>query len=148
MKNSDVRNVLEELLQSAPFVLKVINQGKSAEKQLTVEDWKKVGACLPPLYAVVATLEISVALNLCGGKLYTVLQDIVAGTNNFVADIANRCARLAWQAQQPLLGEGTSSRLERTIMGYNSGSLPEHELEKDSVSVQKWALAILKELET
>jgi len=148
MKNSDVRNILAELLTSLPFVLKVVNEGKSAEKQLTVEDWKKVGPSLAPLYAVVETLEISVALNLCGGKLYTVLQEIVAGTNNFVADIANRCARLSWQAQQPLLGEGTPSRLERPIMGCTSGSLPEGELEKDSVRVQKWALAILKELET
>lgn len=147
MKNSDVRNVLAGLLQSVPFALKVVNEGKSAEKQLTVEDWKKVGPSLAPLYAAVETMEISVALNLCGGSLHTSLREMVDGTNP-VADIANRCARLSWQAQQPLLGEGTPSRLERPIMGCTSGSLPEGELEKDSVRVQKWALAILKELET
>jgi hypothetical protein len=109
---------------------------------MTIEQWPKVAMSQPRLYAVIEAAEI-----VSGDKSCTLLQaimDIAYGNKSEVNNIANKCARLAWQAQQPLLG---TDRLSRPIMGFTSGNLPSGELEKDVVRVRATAKFLLNRIE-
>lgn len=130
------------LFQSPEFAYRVANLGKERDARIQPGDWKRVAASLPRLYAVAEAAVTAVALGLAP-NIEEALAEIAAGVPGPVSVLAEKCARLAWQAQQPLLG---LERLERPIMGYTSANLPPGELEKDQDRVQATAQYLLEEL--
>ncbi|MFA6536094.1 MAG: hypothetical protein WC250_02900 [Candidatus Paceibacterota bacterium] len=144
MKNvsdAEVRSQIGAFFQSRDFALLNANLGKPADQQATLADWKKVAMSLPRLYAVVEAAEIAIALGV-SPDLASALKTMASeGTDaEPTSKIGQIAARLAWQSQQPLLGE---ERLDRPIMGCTSGSLPPGELEKDIVRIRATAQLVL-----
>lgn len=144
MSNEKIRKIIGLLFQSRDIAVESANIGKTPEQQLSNSDadWIKVAMSLPRLYAVVEAAEIALAAKLAP-DLLTAFEKVAEASDPAINEIANRCARLAWQSQQPLLGY---ERILRPIMGCTSGNLPEGELEKDAVRMQATAAFVLTKL--
>ena len=144
MSDAEVRSRIGALFQSREFALLNANLGKPANQQTTLADWKKVAMSLPRLYAVVEAAEIAVMLKINPGLISALMTMASPDTDNeLTSKIGQIAARLSWQAQQPLLGE---ERLDRSIMGCTSGSLPPGELEKDISRIRATAQLVLDQL--
>jgi hypothetical protein len=130
MDNNEFRARVGKLAQSKTFVFEVANLGKPTEKHTT--DFATASLSMAKFYALVEACEIIVdpIHPQATLSLYCALHFISNGQpgQQHCLSIASRCARLAWQAQQPMRGE---AYLIRPIMGYTSGNLPPDELQKD-----------------
>lgn len=142
--DENTRRIIGGLFQSETFALEVANLMKPPHKQYSPDDWENIAKSLPRLYAVVEAAEMSVALG-HASTLVEALEEMANGPNplDVMKILADRCARLAWQSQQPLIGQ---DRLRRDIMGCTSGNLPDGELEKDEVRVKATAELLLSKL--
>lgn len=142
MKDEDIRAAIGRFSQDPEFAVRIANLGKDPEKHVTIAEWPKVALSLPRFYAVVEAAEMAIAVDLCV-TLGTALEFIAQGNDRRINEIANRAARLAWQSQQPLIGQ---DRLSRSVMGFTSGNLPDEELVKDIERVRATAKFLLEEL--
>jgi len=133
-----VRQQIGQLFHSPGFMLEVAGEGKSEP----VTDLAKAALSMPTLYAVVEAAELLQAIypNSC---IVEHLKKIATGQPSIHLTIAEKCARLAWQSQQPLLG---IDRIARPIMGCTSGNMPDGELEKDTARVIARARLLLQRL--
>ncbi len=134
--NAEVRVTIGHLFQDTSFALTVANLGKTTK--LTQDEWDDVAKSLPKFYAVVEAAEVAVLEGLAT-SLVDALEQMAEGKGT-TFHIACICARLGWQAQQPLLGV---ERLARPIMGFTSGSLSPKEFDKDAVRVKATAQLVL-----
>jgi hypothetical protein len=135
----DVRSQIGKLFQDPEFAREVANLMRPEDGRYTPEQWDKIAMSLPRFYAVVEAAEIAVRCSLAS-DLVQALERIANPNGNKCFEIACVCARLAWQAQQPLLGK---DRLERPIMGCTSGNLPDGEFDKDAVRVRATAALLV-----
>ncbi len=137
--DTDLRILIARLVADQNFAVEVTNLMKTPDKHVTVADWKNVAMSLPRLYAVIEAAELAVRLG-HAPNLFEALVQISDDATSKTFEIACVTARLAWQAQQPLLGQ---DRLARPVMAMTSGNLPSEELVKDRVRVQATAKLIL-----
>jgi hypothetical protein len=140
MNNVQFRKAVGEMAQSESFLFEVANEGKPPEKHTS--DFASASLSVCKFYAVVEACEILVSTEFFT-RLIDALKSIIK-SDRFAFEIANKCARLAWQAQQPLRG---LSFIQRNIMGLTSGNLPEDELQKDVVKMVSMAEFLLRKLE-
>jgi hypothetical protein len=140
MNNEQFRKAVGEMFKSESFLFEVANEGKPPEKHTS--DFASAALSVCKLYAVVEACEILVAIN-----RFTRLMDALKGVisnDRWAFEIVNKCARLAWQAQQPMRGP---SFIQRPIMGLTSANLPDDELQKDVVKMAAMAEFLLRKLE-
>ncbi len=142
--NQRIRQLIGVMFMNPDIAVACANLGKTPDKHMTLADWPKVAMSLPRLYAVVEAAELAISMDLAP-NLNSALVQISDSTNAQTSHIANVAARLAWQAQQPLIGQ---DRLSRSIMGCTSASLPPGELEKDIDRVKMTAAFVLDFLAT
>lgn len=142
MTDSLIRTKIGAMFQSPQFCLSVANLGKSPDKMIAADDWGKVALSLPRFYAVVEAAEIVVSIG-TAPDLNRAFELIANGGSADVDNVANRCARLAWQSQQPLISQ---DRISRPIIGCTSGNLPDGELQKDQDRVRATAAFLLEKL--
>ena len=147
--DSYTRTIISGLSQSPLFALQVYNLGKTPDKVLSESDlstkWNTVAMSLPRFYAVVEAAEMAVSLR-HASSLEEAFKEMANGSGNSspLAVLANKSARLAWQAQQPLIG---MERLGRPIMGCTSACLPDNEeFQKDVERVKMTARLLIETL--
>lgn len=143
LSDTEIRSSIGQLVTSPEFAVELANDGKSQEKQVTLEQWSQVAKSLAKLYAVIEAAELLVTLGLSSG-LGAGLRSLSYGDHTSIPyKIGNICARLAWQACQPLIGV---DKLHHSAMAFTSGNLPPEEVEKDAIRVQATATLLLKKL--
>lgn len=138
------REVIGALFQSEDFALEVANLMRVPGSEYKKEEWGKICLSLPRLYAVVEAAEIAVKMGLATSLIDALEAIATAPPERFEPYwLACIAARLAWQAQQPLIGK---DRIARPIMAYTSGNLPFEEFQKDDTRVRATASLVLERL--
>jgi hypothetical protein len=139
MNNKEFREKVGKLFQSREFMLAVASDGKPEP----VTDLNKAALSVCSIYAVVALFlegKDNSDIEFKGLEdrlLFLSLCVLAEDAENLpirklMLEVGNRCARLAWQTQQPLIA---IEKIDRPIMGFTSGNLSPEEIEKDTVRI-------------